>query len=115
LGGRIMRKTGITWGGQIVVISDVSQQRAYVHWHKIHKWLKGFVEGPNEIRLIVAQILLLIESQVSDSRHQIWKIMPHLHWDNYLLKSCSNAASSAWWISISLRFKPSASSKHGHR
>jgi hypothetical protein len=28
--------------------------------------------------MIVAQILPLIEGQVSDSRHQIWKMMPHL-------------------------------------
>jgi hypothetical protein len=35
-------------------------------------------EGPNEIRMIVEQILPLAEShQLSDSRHQIWKIMPH--------------------------------------
>jgi hypothetical protein len=33
--------------------------------------------------LIVAQILPLIEGQVSDLRHQIWKIMPHMTWDNY--------------------------------
>jgi hypothetical protein len=39
LAGRIMRKPGITRGGQIVVISDVSrcQPRAYVHHHKLHK------------------------------------------------------------------------------
>jgi hypothetical protein len=85
LAGRIMGKPGITQGGQIVVISDVShcQPRAYVHRHKLHEWPRGFVEGPNEVWMIVEQILPLVEGQLPDSRHQIWRIMPHMTWDNY--------------------------------
>jgi hypothetical protein len=87
LAGRIMGKPGITRGGQIVVISDVSRcrPRAFVHRHKLHERpnSRGYVEGPNEVRMIVEQILPLIEGQVADSRHQIWKIMPHMTWDNY--------------------------------
>jgi hypothetical protein len=80
-----MGKPGITRGGQIVVISDVSRcrPRAFVHRHKLHERPRGYVEGPNEVRMIVEQILPLIEGQVADSRHQIWKIMPHMTWDNY--------------------------------
>jgi hypothetical protein len=39
LAGRIMGKPGITRGGQIVIISDVSRcrPRAYVHRHKLHE------------------------------------------------------------------------------
>ena len=33
--------------------------------------------------MIVQQILRLIQGQVADSRCQIWKIMPHMTWDNY--------------------------------
>jgi hypothetical protein len=33
--------------------------------------------------MTVEQILPFIEGQVSDSRLQIWKIMPHMTWDNY--------------------------------
>jgi hypothetical protein len=85
LAGRIMGKPGITRGGQIVIISDVSRcrPRAYVHRHKLHERPKGFVEGPNEVRMIVNQILPLIEGQMADSRRQIWRIMPHMTWDNY--------------------------------
>lgn len=85
LAGRIMGKPGITRGGQIVVISDVSRcrPRAFVHRHKLHERPRGFVEGPNEVRMIVEQIMPLIEGQEADSRRQIWKVMPHMTWDNY--------------------------------
>jgi hypothetical protein len=85
LAGRIMGKPGITRGGQIGISSDVSRcrPRAYVHRHKLHERPKGFVEGPNEVRMIVNQILPLIEGQMADSRRQIWKIIPHMTWDNY--------------------------------
>jgi hypothetical protein len=84
--GRIMGKPGITQGGQIVVMSYVSccQPRVYVDRHKLHEHPRGFVGGPNEVRMIVKQILPLIEGQVVDStRHQIWNTMPHMTWDNY--------------------------------
>ena len=33
--------------------------------------------------MIVNKILPLIEGRVSNSRRQIWRIMPHMTWDNY--------------------------------
>ena len=83
--GRILGKPGITRGGQIVVISDVSrcQPRAYVHRHKLHERPRGYVEEPNKVCLIIEQILPLIQGQVADSCCQIWRIMPHMTWDNY--------------------------------
>ena len=84
LAGRIMGKPGIMQGGQIIVISDVSccRPRPFVHRHKLHKRPRGFVEGPNEVPMIVEQIMLLIEGQHADLRRQIWKVMPHMTWDN---------------------------------
>jgi hypothetical protein len=85
LAGRIMGKPGITRGGQIVIISDVSscRPRGYIHRHKLHERPRGYVEGPNEVRMMVEQILPLIQGQVPDSRRQIWRSMPHMTWDNY--------------------------------
>jgi hypothetical protein len=86
LAGWIMGKPGITQGGQIVVISNVSRcrPRVYLHQHKLHECgPRGFVEGPNEVSMIVKHILPLIEGQVADStRLQIWNAMPHMTWDN---------------------------------
>jgi hypothetical protein len=45
--------------------------------------ISRLIEGPNKVRMIVKWILPLIEGQVSDSRHQIWTIIPHMTWDNY--------------------------------
>jgi hypothetical protein len=33
--------------------------------------------------MIVEKILPLVEGQLSDLRRQIWRIMPHMTWDNY--------------------------------
>jgi hypothetical protein len=84
LAGRIMGKLGITRGGQVIVVSDVSRcrPRAYVHRHKLHERTRGFVEGSNEVGMTVEQIMPLIEGQDA-AAHQIWKIMPHMIWDNY--------------------------------
>jgi hypothetical protein len=57
--------------------------RVYVHRHKLHERPRGFVEGPIEVWMIVEQILSLVEGQLSDSRRQIWRIMPHMTWDKY--------------------------------
>jgi hypothetical protein len=68
------------------VISDVSRcrERAYVEHHKLHEWPRGYAEGPNEVHMIVQQILPLIEGWVADSHCQIWRIMPNVTWDNYV-------------------------------
>jgi len=81
----IHEKPGVTKGGQTVVLSDISRCRphAYLHRHKLHTHYTGFVEGPNEVQMIMEQIKPLVKGETGDGRRQIYDSFPHSTWDNY--------------------------------
>ena len=87
ISSRILGKPGITKGGQTVIVSDIHRirPRAYVHHHKLHEKEPGWTtEGPNEVKMIMAQILPMVVGQVEvPGTRQIFQEKPHSTWDNY--------------------------------
>ena len=84
--GRIVGKPGVSKGGQLVLVSDVSccHPRAYVHRHKLHFRPDGYVEGPNEVRLLTENIIPQVRGETAASElRQIYVQKPHCTWDNY--------------------------------
>jgi hypothetical protein len=69
-----------------VITSDVSRccPRAYVHRHKLHTRPQGFVEGPNEARMIMEQVRpQVVGGKDKTDLRQIYAQKPHTTWDNY--------------------------------
>jgi hypothetical protein len=90
LTAQMMRKPGLSKGGQIILLSaDVGRNRvrAYTHKHKVYDHPPGFTcKGPAEARQIMEIIQPLVigeESLEIDTKRQIFKEKPHLTLDNY--------------------------------
>ena len=90
---RIIGKPGVTRGGQIVLLADVSRNRprAYTHRHKVHPAYPRSTgltaAGPQEVRrLLEDKILPLVEGFPNKnllSPRSIFRVKPHTTWDNY--------------------------------
>jgi hypothetical protein len=87
-----MGKPGLTRGGQIVLLADVSHNhpRAYLLRHKVHpaypKTTGLMVTWPQGVRrLLQDKITTLVEGfQRNHSSPQlIFSVKPHTTWDNY--------------------------------
>ena len=60
---RVMRKPGVTKGGQTIILTDVHRRRprAYLHRHKCHVAPQGWTrKGPVEVRLLMEKIRHLV-------------------------------------------------------
>ena len=80
--GRLINKS-FSKGGQVTIIMDVHRfrPRAYVHHHKLHKRPEGYTrEGPNEVRMLIEQVNMLIKSEANVDG--IFKNAPHMTLDN---------------------------------
>ena len=83
----VLNKPGVTKGGQVVMSTDVHRfrPRAYVHRHSCHEAVEKWKGGPNEIRMLVNQMLAKSIGPVpQDDDHNKLFLKPfHITTDNY--------------------------------
>eukprot|EP00957_Ditylum_brightwellii_P046518 3530556-Ditylum_brightwellii.AAC.1 len=76
--GRVKDKPGVSKGGQIILLSEISRVMpcAYLHCHKLHKLPPGWtVMGQYEVGVVLEWLKPMIQGEASDSK----KYSPSIH------------------------------------